>query len=169
MTVVDDGCQRTAPAAAAMSKAKYLFAVSQATKRGAIEAWPTPSTDPSVSDNAYRRGRTAIKRLVAAGYIDIAMALRGRELIEVLFTSHTIDASIAPDDGGLIFYWAARDMAITVEIYPSAGYWWSVRNIGTQPYSGSGTDLPLQDLRYSLNQFTKEVERQNPNWRSVVR
>ncbi|WP_068080274.1 hypothetical protein [Mycobacterium sp. E1747] len=122
-----------------------------------------------VVDDAQTRGHSAISALLADHYIDHVMASRGRQLIEVLFKTSTVDASIAPEDGGLIFYWAALEMAITIQVFPSSGYWWSVRNIAGTSYSGAGSDLPLHDLRYSLNQFSKEVELQNPNWRSIVR
>lgn len=127
-----------------------------------------PSGGPVV-DDAQLRGHSAISALLADQYIDHVMASRGRQLIEVLFKTNTVDASIAPEDGGLIFYWAALDMAITIQIFPSSGYWWSVRNIAGTSYSDAGSDLPLLNLRYSLNQFSKEVELQNPNWRSIVR
>ncbi|KZS66227.1 hypothetical protein A4G27_11950 [Mycobacterium kansasii] len=101
--------------------------------------------------------------------IDAAVAARGKELIRFLFKSNTVDATIAPEGGGLIFYWASLNMAITIEIYPYSGYWWSARSIAGRSFSGEGTELPLIELQYQLNHFSKEVERQSPNWRSIVR
>lgn len=166
MTVLDNGWLK----AAAIKKAKmgFYFRPPTIEEGGRMHRRSIGGLLQPV-DDAKARGHAAISQLVADEYIDSVMASRGRQLIEVIFKTNTVDASIAPEDGGLIFYWAARNMAITIQIFPSAGYWWSVRNIAEVSYADGGSDLPLQDLRHSVNQFSKEVERQNPNWRSIVR
>lgn len=182
MTILDDpSTKMAATQKATMQKAKMRFYEDAFLLRTARPPRPEecdrmirPSraigrSSQTVVDDAQRRGHAAISALLADKYIDSVMASRGRQLIEVLFKTNTVDASIAPEDGGLIFYWAAREMAITIQIFPSSGYWWSVRNIAEMSYSNAGSDLPLHDLRYSLNQFSKEVESQNPNWRSIIR
>ncbi len=78
---------------------------------------------------------------------------------------NTIYATVAPDDGGVTFYWRAGDMSVGIDIYPGEGYWWRVRNVAAENYSGSGNELPLEQLKYSLTWFCKDVERENPHWR----
>ena len=179
MTVLDDGCSTKTAAgqlddAAAIHKAKmllYLRPPRMEDEEYARMMRHRPIGRPSnpVEDNARVRGHAALNDLLADYCINAGMASRGRQLIEVLFKPHTIDASIAPEDDGLIFYWAARNMTITIQIFPSGDYWWSVRNIAGETYSDAGFHLPLPQLRRSLNHFSKEVERQNPNWRNTIR
>ncbi|PND55119.1 hypothetical protein CRM90_24595 [Mycobacterium sp. ENV421] len=97
-----------------------------------------------------------------------AIATRGKELIKFLFKLNTVDAAISPDDDALSFYWVAEEMSLTIIVYQS-WYWWSARNIACESYSDEGTELPLIGLEHSLNQFSKEVERRNPEWRSLIR
>ncbi|MCF1812009.1 hypothetical protein [Mycobacterium intracellulare] len=175
MTILEDGWTKIASRqteAAALQKARMNFYL-----RPAAMEVEGDCTQPrffrrppqSSTDNAQVRAHTTLTALLADRCINAGMASRGRQLIEFLFKTHTVDASIAPEDDGLIFYWAARDMAITIQIFSSGDYWWSVRNIAGMSFSDSGSNLPLRELRYSLNQFSKEVERQNPNWRNIVR
>lgn len=123
---------------------------------------------PSPIAEASKRGCAGIDLLVAEGYVNPTVAARGKALINFLFKTNTVDAAISPDDDGLAFYWAAQEMALTVIVYQST-YWWSVRNIAGDSYSDTGVHLPLLDLEHSLNQFSKEVERRNPGWRSLIR
>lgn len=87
------------------------------------------------------------------------------KLVDVLFTPNTVYASIAPDDGGASFYWRAGEMSIEIDIYPVEGYWWRVKDVAAESYSDDGAELPLERLKYSLNWFSKDVERENPRWR----
>lgn len=175
MTILEDGWTKVASRqteAAALQKARMNFYLRPAAMEGEGDCRPHHffgRPPQPTADDARVRAHAALNALLTGRCINAGMASRGRQLIEFLFKTHTVDASIAPEDDGLIFYWAARDMAITIEIFSSGDYWWSVRNIAGMSFSGSGSDLPLPELRYSLNQFSKEVERQNPNWRNIVR
>jgi hypothetical protein len=117
-------------------------------------------------DSAGNRARRAIDGLVSDGLVDTSTAERARILVQVLFTPNTIYASIAPDDGGITLYWRAGDMSIEIDIYPTEGYWWRVRNVAAENYSGHGGELPIEALKYSLTWFSKEVDRANPHWRN---
>lgn len=119
-------------------------------------------------DEASMRGCAQIDQLVAEGYVTGAVAARGRDLITFLFKPNTVDAAISPDGDGLSFYWAAQEMSLTIIVYRDE-YWWSVRNIAGDTYSAMGVDLPLINLMHSINLFSKEVERRNPDWRSLIR
>lgn len=125
-----------------------------------------PATSPD--GESAKRGNAAIDDLIAQGYVSSAVAARGKELIRFLFKVNTVDATISPDDEGLAFYWAAQEMSLTIIVYQSA-YWWSVRNVAGDSLSDEGTQLPLINLKHCLNQFSKEVERRNPQWRSLIR
>lgn len=124
--------------------------------------------DAPPAGEAAARGYVAIYQLVANGYVSSAIAARGKELIRFLFKPNSVDAAVSPDDDGLSFYWVAQEMSITIIVYQS-WYWWSVRNVAGDSYSDDGAHLPLIDLEHSLNQFSKEVERRNPEWRNVIR
>jgi hypothetical protein len=117
---------------------------------------------------AAERGYAAIDQLGAQHNVSPVIAARGKELIKFLFKANTVDSAISPDDDGLSFYWAAQEMSLTILVYRSC-YWWSVRNIAGDSYSDEGAHLPLTHLEHSLNQFSKEVERRNPHWRSLIR
>lgn len=117
-------------------------------------------------DTASNRGRLAVDDMVADGLTDATTAERARTLIEALFTPNTVYASIAPDDGGITFYWRAADMSIEIDIYPIEGYWWRVRNVAMENYSGHGKELPIPELKHSLTWLSKEVDRVNPHWRA---
>lgn len=118
---------------------------------------------------AAKRGYAAVDMFALRGEISSATATRGRELIRFLFKPNTVYATIAPDDDGLSFYWAAAEMALTIIVYADE-YWWSVRNDNAcDSYSGEGVELPLIQLQHSLNQFSKEVVSRNPEWRSLIR
>lgn len=118
------------------------------------------------ADTAKNRAYRAAAELVSEGLIETSTADRARKLVEVLFTPNTIYSSIGPDDGGLTMYWPAGDMSIEIDIYPGEGYWWRVRNVAGANYSGNGNELPIEDLKYSLTWFSKEVDRANPHWRN---
>ncbi|SKJ21815.1 hypothetical protein [Mycobacteroides abscessus] len=130
-------------------------------------AWDDIPSMP-LGGEAAKRGSAAIDDLIVQGYVSSAIAARGKELIRFLFKLNTVDATIAPDDEGLAFYWAAQEMSLTIIVYQST-YWWSVRNVAGDSRSDEGTQLPLIELEHSLNQFSKEVERRNPEWRSLIR
>ncbi|MBE5406088.1 MULTISPECIES: hypothetical protein [Mycobacteriaceae] len=129
--------------------------------------WDDLPATPPVGE-AAKRGNAEIDDLIAHGYVSSTVAARGKELIRFLFKVNTVDATISPDDEGLAFYWAAQEMSLTIIVYQSA-YWWSVRNVAGDSHSDEGTHLPLIDLEHCLNQFSKEVERRNPEWRSLIR
>ncbi|MCH9736302.1 MAG: hypothetical protein K0U78_17405 [Actinomycetia bacterium] len=129
--------------------------------------WDDTLANPPVGE-AAKRGNAAIDNLIVHGYLSSTVAARGKELIRFLFKVNTVDATISPDDEGLAFCWAAQEMSLTIIVYQSA-YWWSVRNVAGDSRSDEGTQLPLIDLEHCLNQFSKEVERRNPEWRSLIR
>jgi hypothetical protein len=131
----------------------------------ASESWRKVWRMLSTFDTATKRATDAINCLLAEGLIEVSSADRAKKLVDVLFTPNTIYAAIAPDDGGVTFYWRARDMSIEIDIYPSEGYWWRVRNVAMEDYSNHGNELPIEQLKYSLTWFSKEVERANPSWR----
>lgn len=114
---------------------------------------------------AKSRGYLALDDLKGRGLIEGPTFDRAKNLIDVLFTPNTVYASIAPDDGGVTFYWRAGDMSVEIDIYSGEGYWWRVRNVAAHSYSGDGPELPIDQLKYSLNWFSKDVERENPHWR----
>ncbi|MFD6199511.1 hypothetical protein ACFWE3_22685 [Mycobacteriaceae bacterium NPDC060252] len=134
-----------------------------------IDVWDCDHvTSAPVPDEAAKRGYEAINQLVTQGYVSSAIATRGKELINFLFKPNTVDAAVSPDDDALSFYWVAQEMSLTILVYQS-WYWWSVREIAGDSYSGEGSDLRLNELEHSLIQFSKEVERRNPDWRRVIR
>jgi hypothetical protein len=101
----------------------------------------------------------AVDRYALNGAIPLDIAVRGRELIKNLFENDTLCGTVAPDDGGLMFYWAAQEMSLTVIVYGHT-CWWSARNLGScGSFSGSGADLPLDRLKNSLRWFSEEVVR----------
>lgn len=129
--------------------------------------WDDASTQLPRSE-AARRGNDSIDTFLLRGDISSATAARGRELIRFLFKPNTVYATIAPDDDGLSFYWAAAEMSLTIIVYADE-YWWSVRNDSAcDSYCGAGGELPLIQLQHSLNQFSKEVVSRNPEWRSLI-
>lgn len=135
-----------------------------------IDRWTTVyAVARQLSDSAVGRAHASIEALVREGLVDEAIASRGRQLANYLFSGNTIDASIAPDGDGLSFYWVAREWSIEIDVYPANEYWWSVRNVAADTYSDGGRELPVERLRYSLNQFSKEVDAENPDWRSTIR
>lgn len=119
-----------------------------------------------LNDSATKRAQRAIDGLLADGLIDVSSAERARQFVDVFFTPNTIYTSIAPDDGGITFYWRAQDMSVEIDIYPTEGYWWRVRNVALENYTDHGKELPIEKLKHSLKMFSKEVDRLNPNWRS---
>jgi|GEM_PF-2883579 len=114
---------------------------------------------------AKRRALDVLDDLKGQGLIEIGTFDRAKTLVDVLFTPNTVYASLAPDDGGVTFYWRAGDMSIEIDIYPGEGYWWRVRNVAAENYSGHGASLEYDKLKYSLTWFSKEVDRANPQWR----
>lgn len=118
---------------------------------------------------ASSEGYQSLSDLVDRGYIGVPVAVRGMMLIKYLFKQGTVDAAISPEEGGLIFYWAAAEMSITIEVVARGGFWWSVQDVTGQNYSGEGAALPVAELAHSLTQFSKEVDRRNPCWRAAIR
>lgn len=116
-------------------------------------------------DTARRRAYRALKDISGQGLVDSGAYGRASKLVDVLFTPNTIYSSIAPDDGGVTFYWRAADMSIEIDVYSGEGYWWRVRNVAAENYSGHGSELPTEELKYSLTWFSKDVDRANPLWR----
>ncbi|OPX05949.1 hypothetical protein B1790_29615 [Mycobacterium sp. AT1] len=116
-------------------------------------------------NSATKRARSALHELKGEGLIESGSFERAMKLIDVLFTPNTIYASIAPDDGGVTFYWRAGEMSVEIDIYLGEGYWWRVQNVAAESYTDHSTDLPIERLKYSLNWFSKDVDRENPNWR----
>lgn len=120
-------------------------------------------------DDAAARGVVDIDRLAYQRLITPTLVSRGKSLTTYLFKTSTVYATISPDDEGLSFYWAAQEMSITIIVYGD-GYWWSVHNDNAcDTYMGASVDLPLIRLQHSLNLFSKEVARRNPQWRSLIR
>ncbi|KXX62305.1 hypothetical protein [Rhodococcus sp. LB1] len=115
---------------------------------------------------AARRARRDVRQLKRRGLIKAAVARDALELIRFLFKSNTVYATISHDDGGVIFYWKAADMSMEIDVFPAEGFWWSVSNVAHDSYEGSGYSLNTQALKHSLNQFSKEVESVNSNWRN---
>lgn len=165
MTVLDMVWAATSP-----QGARHHPAVRTARERhDDSEEWDERSTATPARDNAAERAAVQIDQLAVSGYIGPSIAARGKELIAFLFKSNTVDAGISPDDDGLSFYWAAQEMSLTIIVYQTS-YWWSVRNEDAcDTYVGEGIELPLLQLQHSLNQFSKEVARRNPLWRSFIR
>lgn len=116
--------------------------------------------------DAERRARRDVRQLKRRGLIKAAVARDAVELIRFLFKGNTVYATITHDDGGVIFYWKAGDMSIEIDVFPGEGFWWSVANVAHDSYQGSGYSLDTHALKHSLNQFSKEVESANPNWRN---
>ena len=69
--------------------------------------------EPSVS---YLRARANIDAYVAEDLISVQTADRAHQLVENLFDKDTVFATVAPDDGDLIFYWRAGSMSIEIDI-----------------------------------------------------
>ncbi|NKY44289.1 hypothetical protein [Nocardia cerradoensis] len=109
-----------------------------------------------------------IQGLLSRKLIDISVAGRGKSLVDFLFTPNTIRASVTSVDDDLIFYWTALSMSIEIDVLSYGGYWWSVKEIATESYSDEGEVLPIDQLQYSLNHFSKEVEAANPEWRNLM-
>lgn len=107
-----------------------------------------------------------IRQLHDAGLITDSAAADGYALVESLFGTGTVIPAVSPEDGGVAFYWGAQEMAITICAYGDREFWWFVRGIGEQ-YSGWG-DLPVDELRVSVAEFSAEVARRNPNWRETI-
>ena len=59
-------------------------------------------------------------------------------------------------------------MSLTLSVY-SDEYAWSARDIAGSTYAGMAPDLPLADLKRTISSFSTEVERRNPDWRSLIR
>jgi hypothetical protein len=107
-------------------------------------------------DTATRRALAVLHELKGQGLVESGAFDRATMLIGVLFTPNTIYATVAPDDGGVTFYWRAGDMSIGIDIYAGEGYWWRVRNVAAENYSGSGYELPIEQLKHSLTWFSKQ-------------
>jgi hypothetical protein len=133
--------------------------------RQSSDNWPKRKVYFVPETSARARAQRNINDLRKRGLISHAVADRGMDLVETLFTPNTVYASVAPDDGGLIFYWKAADMSIEIDVYAFDGFWWSWKNIAAVTKSGDGPDLPIRDLKYILTHFSKEVDAANPDWR----
>ncbi|WP_216917993.1 hypothetical protein [Nocardia noduli] len=134
--------------------------------------WDTPGEESfrRIHENsAKRRARTAIDQLFAEGLISSGVAWRAIRLVSYIFSAKTIFVSIAPEEAGLIFYWVAGEMAIEIDVCADGSYWWGVENVGGDSYFGGSVDLPVEELRHSLNIFSKEVDSANPHWRDAFR
>lgn len=131
---------------------------------GVVYDWLLAAT--SRQSTATRRAEAVLDDLKGQGLIESSAYDHAMTLIDVLFTPNTVYATIAPDDGGVSFYWRAADMSIEIDICPVGGFWWRVRNVAAENYSGSGTSIHQFDqLKHSLKMFSKEVELANPHWR----
>lgn len=125
--------------------------------------------DPSI---ARSRADRAIDSYLADDLISTETAARGKNLVARLFGRDTVYASVAPDTGGLVFYWRAGEMSIEIDLFEELedGYWWRlVKVAGYDDESGKGAgDLRESDavrLQLALAYFSKEVEHVNPEWR----
>jgi hypothetical protein len=118
---------------------------------------------------AKSRAHAVLDDLKGQGLIEGATYDRAMTLVDVLFTPNTVYASISSDDNGVTFYWRAGDMSIEVDIHPVEGFWWRVRNVAAENYSGHGNAIHQYDqLKHSLKMFSKEVDRANPQWRQQI-
>lgn len=119
-------------------------------------------------DLASSRAIRDIESLWHEQYFDGAVRARAIKLVRTLFSRGTVYAAIAPDDGGVSFYWTAGKSSIEIDILPHGDYWWSIDDVAAASFSDTGKELPLDDLRYSLKQFSKDVDTVNPHWRHLV-
>lgn len=113
--------------------------------------------------SATDRALCEISGLQAMRLIDSEMAQRARDVVGLLFESGTIYASIAPDDGGVCFYWVAADWAITIDLYPEGGGWYCARNGESRRVQSNG-GIPRW-MWDELTGFSAYVQAANPEWR----
>lgn len=133
-----------------------------------VDAWASDDRLRALTgrQTAKSRAHAVLDDLKGHGLIEGATYDRATTLVDVLFTPNTVYASISSDDGGVTFYWRAGDMSIEVDIHPVEGFWWRVRNVAAENYSGHGSAIHQYDqLKHSLKMFSKEVDRANPQWR----
>ncbi|RRQ29226.1 hypothetical protein DK926_04920 [Rhodococcus sp. Eu-32] len=133
----------------------------------ATPAWASSSSVHGSEPSAYHHGQQKIGEFLRESSIDEVMFTRAAEMMRYLFTSKTIFASIAPDDGDLIFYWKAAQLSIEIDLLANGNAWWSVDGIEDSEFTGSSHELPLVALKHYLNIFSKEVEMVNPSWRNL--
>lgn len=140
-------------------------------RRAAIweNSWRELTDEPSI---ARVRADKAIDSYLAQDLISEATADRGRSVVRRLFDRDTVYTSVAPDTGGLVFYWRAGDMSIEIDLYEELedGYWWRLSKVAgyCDESAHSPGHLPESDLvrlQLALSYFSKEVERVNPLWR----
>ncbi|SDE65012.1 hypothetical protein SAMN04488581_4450 [Mycolicibacterium neoaurum] len=158
----------------AIDKVKLDARRKAAARRSAerTEIWNESWRDNSTSDSglAICRAREVIKQFAQDGDIDVATAQRAFHVIHQIFDRHSVYATIAPDNGGLVFYWRAGDMSLEIDIYEdiSDGVWWCWRGAGTERTGHHSYELPSrtqENLKSFLATFSKEVEQVNPDWR----
>lgn len=117
------------------------------------------------------RAFKAIDEYLDEGLISSATADRGKAIVDDLFDRETVYSTVAPDNGGLVFYWRAGVMSIEIDVYesPDDGYWWRINNVAAVSESGHEPGKRSAQvnhrLAHSLKQFSKEVELVNPDWR----
>lgn len=173
MTTASSDCFADTTPRVRRGRSDEIFSESVAALLAANRAMHSHSDDESNSTAALfgfgvaeRRARMDVRRLKKRGLINAAVARDAIELVRFLFKANTIYATTTNDDGGVIFYWKAGSMTIEIDVFPGEGFWWAVSNVAHESYEGSGYFLDTQALKHSLNQFSKEVETANPNWRN---
>ncbi|WP_156738532.1 hypothetical protein [Mycobacterium sp. E2699] len=136
-----------------------------------VDAWTNDDRLRALTgrQTAKSRAHAVLDGLKGQGLIEGTTYDRAVTLVDVLFTPNTVYASISSDDGGVTFYWRAGDMSIEIDIHPAEGFWWRVRNVAAENYSGHGAAIHQYDqLKHSLKMFSKEVDRANPHWRQQI-
>lgn len=132
------------------------------------ESWRESTT--SESGLAKCRARRVIRQLVEDEEISVSTAQRAFHIIHQIFDRESVYATIAPDNGGLVFYWRAGDMSLEIDIYEdvSDGVWWCSRGAGSEQAGHSQYELSGRaraHLKSFLAHFSKEVEQVNSGWR----
>jgi hypothetical protein len=124
----------------------------------------------SESGLAICRARDAIKQFLVEDEISVSTAQRAFHVIHQIFDHESVYATVAPDNGGLVFYWRAGDMSLEIDIYEdvSDGVWWCWRAAGTERTGHYPYELPSrprEHLKSYLANFSNEVGQVNPDWR----
>ncbi|MGK8559551.1 hypothetical protein [Nocardia gipuzkoensis] len=154
-------------------EAAFAFRLRAASDRRLVvgrESWSLPRDRPREAEfegDAFVRGFDSTVEFMVSREVTTSVVHRALNLMRYLFSPNTIYASIAPEDNGLVFYWTAAGMAIEIDVCADGTYWWGVKDVAGESYSGESRRLPVQRLRHSLNMFSKEVDSANPRWRDA--
>lgn len=127
----------------------------------------TEKTLPIELTGAARYVAYLLNSMSAYTPIDSVLELRAVETMEAVSDENTVYPSACTEpDGSVTLYWRGGTRGVELNIGAGDEYFYSVDGKYDEPRMVEGEgELPLDELRLEIGDFSRYVYEQNPSWR----